>query len=144
MQSTGQRAAGAVNRAVGRADIRRSAVDHGLDLCEQPELGLRDAGVSRVGDRQPHAVELEDAHVRTTQMVLSRGGDPLDERERLVEVAKHEVTNERILYAAPTREGGLTPLWGGDLDAAHAGSGSNGSIQLLVGRWSRVPSAAGA
>jgi hypothetical protein len=47
-----------------------------------------------IGDREPHAAEAEDAHVRPARVVNRLAREPLEERERLIEIPERQLAHE--------------------------------------------------
>jgi hypothetical protein len=47
-----------------------------------------------IGDRQPHAVKAEDAHVGPARVVHRLAREPLETRECLVEITERQLAQE--------------------------------------------------
>src|SRR3954462_14571836 len=90
-----------LRRTLARRDVGMVRVQDRVDLAGQPHLGEREACVMEIRDREPDAVETRDAHVGPPLVVDSGVGDPLDQAQRVLEVAHLQLTDDRVPIAAP-------------------------------------------
>ncbi len=68
-----------------------------------------------VRDRQANAAEVQQAHAGTaeTEVILGRAAprrDPIDERDRFIEVTEYQLADEGLAQAAPARTFELATL----------------------------------